>query len=281
MFERFTDRARRVLVVAQDAAREMGHQRITPEHILVALTEGHGIAAKAMAQCGVDRAAVRARVAALYESEPLAQKLDKIPFSSGAKRALEQSLRAALKLGHKYIGTEHLYLGVQREAEQRRETLDELLGVSAAAVNDRVMQIVADWVRPGASGRPAPPGDWECSPALQSAMNAATRAVGQDPVTTGHLLAAMVADTDSQAARALAVLGLSEEAVGGALTQVPLAGTSDATPSGASIAITTGGTTTLITDPEVVAALHRFNVDQLREIIKKAIGSAGSDQAAG
>jgi ATP-dependent Clp protease ATP-binding subunit ClpA len=271
MFERFTDRARRVIVLAQDTAREMGHQQIKPQHLLVALAEGEGVAAIAMAQSGVDRTALRDKVAQRFESKPSAKKLNKLPFSPEAKRAMEQSLRAALGFGHNYIGTEHLFLGVQREAEQRGETLDELLGVSAAAVHDRVLQLL-----PGT--RPAAP---MRSPALHAAMSAAARQAGGADMTTGHLLAAMIADTESQAAKALAALGVGTEAVTATLVQVPLAATSDATPSAQSIAITVGETTTLISDPDVAAALRQLNAHQLGEIIKKGIGPVSPDQAAG
>jgi len=271
MFERFTDRARRVIVLAQDTAREMGHQQIKPEHLLVALSEGEGPAANAMAQSGVDAKALRDKVARRFESRPSAKKLNKVPFSPEAKKAMELSLRSALELGHNYIGTEHLFFGVQREAERRSEPLDELLGVSASDVHDRALQIVGG-VRPVAAMR---------SPALHTAMSAASRQAGGAKMTTGHLLAAMTADPDSQAFKALAALGISAEAVIAALAQVPLGETSDATPSAHSISFTIGETTTFISDPEVVAALRRLNSDELRKVIKKAIGPFSPDQAAG
>ncbi len=271
MFERFTDRARRAIVLAQDAARDMGHQQIKPEHLLVALAEGEGIAANAMAQSGVDRAALRDKVAQRFEAKPTAKKLNKVPFSPEAKKAMEQSLRASLGLGHNYIGTEHLFFGVEREAEKRGETLDELLGVSTERVHERALQILTG-ARPAASMQ---------SPALHAAMTAAASQAGGAKMTTGHLLAAMIAGTDSQAAKALAGLGVSAEALTAALTAVPLAGTSDAIPSADSIAITVGDTTALISDPEVVTALRRLNAPQLREVIKKVIGPFSPDQATG
>jgi hypothetical protein len=91
----------------------------------------------------------------------------------------------------------------------------------------------------------------------------------------------MTADPDSQAFKALAALGISAEAVIAALAQVPLGETSDATPSVHSISFTIGETTTFISDPEVVAALRRLNSDELRKVIKKAIGPFSPDQAAG
>ncbi len=97
----------------------MGHQQIKPEHLLVALAEGEGVAANAMAETGVDRAALRGKVAQRFDSKPSSKKLNKVPFSPQAKTVMEQSLRAALGLGHNYIGTEHLFFGIEREAEQR------------------------------------------------------------------------------------------------------------------------------------------------------------------
>jgi ATP-dependent Clp protease ATP-binding subunit ClpA len=271
MFERFTDRARRVIVVAENTAREMGHQQIKPEHLLVALTESDGVAAKAMAEGGVDGAELRARVSARLESNPSAKKLNRVPFSPDAKKALEQSLRAALGLGHNYIGTEHLFLGVQRQAQRRGEKIDDLLGVCADDVHKRILQML-EGRRPVATMR---------SPALNAAMGNAARLAGQAPITTGHLLTAMIADTRSQVARALADLGVSADAVAAALGRVPVADTSDATPAEQGVTITVGGATTLISDPDVAAALRGLNADQLRDIMRRGIGPASPDQAVG
>jgi ATP-dependent Clp protease ATP-binding subunit ClpA len=268
MFDRFTDRARRAIVVAQDEAREMGHDQIRPEHLLIGLTEGDGVAAKAMAQSGVDGAAMRGRVAARAESKPSARELAKVPFSAEIKKAMELSLRAALGLGHKYIGTEHLFFGVQREAGERDELLDQLLGVSATDVHERIMEMLRD-VRPML--RDISLAGWMYSPALQSAMATARRQASGALVTTGHLLVAMAADADSQAARALAALGVKGEALPAALKRVPIEGTSDAPAPAQSVAITVGETTTFISDPDVAAALQDLNSDELRMVMRKAI----------
>src|SRR4029077_2797698 len=137
MFERFTPRARRVIVLAQDAARDMGHAQIKPEHLLVGLQQGEGMAASAMAHLGVEGPTLRQRVADLYPSNPGAKKINKVPFSTEGKECLEQSLRAALALGHSYIGTEHLFFGVQRQGESNARRRDELLGFSAAEIQRR------------------------------------------------------------------------------------------------------------------------------------------------
>ncbi len=111
-------------------------------------------------------------------------------------------------------------------------------------------------------------------------MSTAARQAGGAKITTGHLLAAMIADPDCQAAKTLAALGIGAQAVTTTLAQVPLAETSDASPDAQSISITVGGTTALITDPEVVAALRKLDSPQLREVIKKAVGPYVPDQTA-
>ena len=100
-------------------------------------------------------------------------------------------------------------------------------------------------------------------------------------MTTGHLLVAIAADTRSQGALALATLGVSAEAVTAAVLQVPVADTSDAIPAEQGVAIIIDGVTTLISDPEVATALRGLSGDQVRDIIKRGIGPASPDQAAG
>ena len=117
MFERFTDRARRVVVLAQDEARELNHNYIGTEHILLGLiSEGDGVAAKALESMGISLDAVRSEVVDIIGrgSQPPS---GHVPFTPRAKKVLEYSLREALQLGHKYIGTEHLLLGLIREGE--------------------------------------------------------------------------------------------------------------------------------------------------------------------
>ena len=220
MFERFTDRARRVIVVAQDAARDMGHAQIKPEHLLVGLQQGEGMAAKAITQAGVDGATLRERVAALYERLPSAKKIDKVPFSVEGKKCLEQSLRAALALGHNYIGTEHIFFGVQRQAEANDKSLDELLGVNASEISRRLTEMLA-----GATAGPA-----MRSPALGSALERARARLGQLPMTTGHVLDEMLADPESQVSHALSALGMDPHRVQAALDAVSLAERATQTP---------------------------------------------------
>jgi ATP-dependent Clp protease ATP-binding subunit ClpC len=117
MFERFTERARRVVVLAQEEARTLHHNYIGTEHILLALLhEGEGVAAKALKSLGISLVAVRQEVEELIGQgdELLA---GHIPFTPRAKKVLELSLRESLQLGHNYIGTEHILLGLIREGD--------------------------------------------------------------------------------------------------------------------------------------------------------------------
>ena len=117
MFERFTDRARRVVVLAQEEARMLDHNYIGTEHILLGLIhEGEGVAAKALESLGISLDAVRQRVEEIIGRGQQAPS-GHIPFTPRAKKVLELSLREALQLGHSYIGTEHILLGLIREGD--------------------------------------------------------------------------------------------------------------------------------------------------------------------
>ena len=117
MFERFTDRARRVVVLAQEEARMLNHNYIGTEHVLLGLIhEGEGVAAKALESMNISLEAVRSQVEEII-GQGQAAPTGHIPFTPRAKKVLELSLREALQLGHNYIGTEHILLGLIREGE--------------------------------------------------------------------------------------------------------------------------------------------------------------------
>ena len=117
MFERFTDRARRVIVLAQEEARALQHNYIGTEHILLGLIrEGEGVAAKALSLKGVDLDGTRKQIEEMIGKGAVSPE-GHIPFTPHAKQVLELSLREALQLGHSYIGTEHILLGLIREGE--------------------------------------------------------------------------------------------------------------------------------------------------------------------
>ena len=118
MFERFTDRARRVVVLAQEEARMLNHDYIGTEHLLLGLIhEGKGVAAKALDGMGITEEAVRQQVEEIVGRGQQASRSGHIPFTARAKKVLKLSLREALQLGHPYIGTEHILLGLIREGE--------------------------------------------------------------------------------------------------------------------------------------------------------------------
>jgi ATP-dependent Clp protease ATP-binding subunit ClpC len=143
VFERFTDRARKVLVFAQEEAGRLDHDFIGTEHILLGLLrEGEGVAAKALASLDVRLEAVRQKVSETVGrgSSPAP---GSPPFTPRSKKVLELSLKEAIQLGHKYIGTEHLLLGLVREGEGVAAQVLISLGAGLGLVRERVMEILA------------------------------------------------------------------------------------------------------------------------------------------
>lgn len=145
MFERFTDRARRVVVLAQEEARMLNHNYIGTEHILLGLIhEGEGVAAKALESLGISLEAVRAQVEEIIGQGQQAPS-GHIPFTPRAKKVLELSLREALQLGHNYIGTEHILLGLIREGEGVAAQVLVKLGADLNRVRQQVIQLLSGY----------------------------------------------------------------------------------------------------------------------------------------
>ncbi len=143
MFERFTDRARRVVVLAQEEARMLNHNYIGTEHILLGLIhEGEGIAAKTMESLNISLDAVRQQVQDII-GEGQQAPVGHIPFTPRAKKVLELSLREALQLGHNYIGTEHILLGLIREGEGVAAQVLTKLGADLNRVRQQVIQLIS------------------------------------------------------------------------------------------------------------------------------------------
>ncbi len=153
MFERFTDRARRVVVLAQDEARGLKHNYIGTEHLLLGLiSEGEGVAAKALETMGIKGEAVRASVIEIIgEGEKPVE--GHIPFTPRAKRVFELRLREALQLGHNYIGTEHLLLGLLKEGEGVAAQVLTKQGADLAQVRQTVIQMLSGYQRGDDEGR--------------------------------------------------------------------------------------------------------------------------------
>ena len=145
MFERFTDRARRVVVLAQEEARLLNHNYIGTEHILLGLIhEGEGVAAKALESLGISLDAVREQVQDIIGQGQQAPS-GHIPFTPRAKKVLELSLREALQLGHNYIGTEHILLGLIREGEGVAAQVLVKLGADLNKVRQQVIQLLSGY----------------------------------------------------------------------------------------------------------------------------------------
>jgi len=154
LFERFTDRARRVLVLAQEEARLLNHNFIGTEHILLGLIhEGEGVAAKALESLGISLEAVREKVEETIGPAGTAT-TGSPPFTPRAKKVLELSLREALQLGHNYIGTEHMLLGLVREGEGVAATVLVNLGADLSRVRQQVIQLLSGYAG-GKEGAPS------------------------------------------------------------------------------------------------------------------------------
>jgi ATP-dependent Clp protease ATP-binding subunit ClpA len=261
MFERFTSKARRAIIISEEEARNLNDSFIRPEHVLLGLMQGDGLAAKALGQLGVSLEEARAKVASGAARAKTGTRGSKVPFSPQAKRALEMSLREALRLGHNYIGTEHLALGVLLVADDG--TVMHVLGVGADEVRRRVLEVV-----PSGSTPESPR-----SPAVIGTMWRARELARSEPMTTGQLLLAILGDQASQAAKALGKLGVNRESLQAQLVQIPIGETSDAPPRPRAIEIKLGELTTTIDDPDLVAVLGELSTEQIRAALRDAFGT--------
>jgi ATP-dependent Clp protease ATP-binding subunit ClpC len=154
MFERFSDPARRVVVLAQEEARELDHQRVGTEHMLLGLLgEADSLAGRALGSLGIEPVTVRQQVMeGVGRGDSPSPR--RIPFSARAKKVLELSLREALALDHEYIGTEHILLGIVREGEGLAAKILVGLGVDLSNLRARVLELLAAEEAKPARGRP-------------------------------------------------------------------------------------------------------------------------------
>jgi len=152
MFERFTDRARRVVVCAQEEARALDHDYIGTEHILLGLVrEGGGVAVKALESLGISLETVRQRVEEIIgrgQHTPSGH----IPFTPRAKKVMELSLRESRQLGHNYIGTEHILLGLISEGDGVAAQVLTSLGAEHDRVKEQATQLLAEYQRRKSAG---------------------------------------------------------------------------------------------------------------------------------
>jgi len=193
MFERFTDRARRVVVLAQDEARTLHHNYIGTEHILLGLIhEGQGVAAKTLESLGISLEAVRQQVEEIIGQGQGPQQ-GHIPFTPRAKKVLELSLREAQQLDHNYIGTEHILLGLIREGQGVAALVLVKLGADLNRVRQQVIQLLhghqgqepaSSGTAPGEPQHGQGPSDVPARvEALESRLSAIEQRVGTGPAT--------------------------------------------------------------------------------------------------
>jgi ATP-dependent Clp protease ATP-binding subunit ClpC len=224
MFERFTDKARHAIVLAQDEAREFKHDHIGTEHVLLGLMhEGQGVAAVAMRGLGFDLEVCRADIAAIIGIGPGAPN-GHIPFTPAAKKILERSLREALGLGHNYIGTEHLMLGLLHDEVTvtvlaRHDITTDMV---RAAVHNSLRTAIDDRSRSTPTPRRTAGAD--------AILAAAQELAGSAPMGSQHLLVAMSMMDDSLAAGALAALGIERDALADTIASLDVEATTDITP---------------------------------------------------
>jgi len=245
MFERFTNRARHVVVNAQEQARELKHNYIGTEHILLGLlSEPGSLAFRVLENFGMSLDGAREEVRAIIGTGK-AKESGHIPFTPRAKKTLELALREALQLHHNYIGTEHILLGVVREGEGvgavvlrhhadltaiRMAVLDLVPAGKAEATRGR------RWLRrraaadPMEASEPVEQTELRTTPAADTSLSEASRLAGSQPVGSHHLLLAALGDPDTAAARALAALGVDLDQAKEALRGVDVTGTSDEPP---------------------------------------------------
>ena len=248
MFERFTGKARRVVVLSQESARNLQHNYIGTEHLLLGLLSvPDSIAARALARIGLTQQdAEQAILRKIGRGKRMPS--GHIPFTPRAKKILELALREALQFGHNYIGTEHLLLGILSEghgvaAQILAAQAGDLVQVRMAVLDLLPLAAPRDtvpWpVRTGSgepdapegpdAGRPAPD-EVRATPAAQLGLGQAVRLAGEQPVGSHHLVLAALNDPASAAARALAGLGVDLEQARQALQAAEVAGSSDERP---------------------------------------------------
>ena len=259
MFERFTNRARRVVVLAQEEARLLKHNYIGTEHLLLALVhEGQGLGARALAEFEMPLDQLREDVTKRVGTGSSAPS-GHIPFTPRAKKVLELSLREALALHHTYIGTEHILLGLLREGDGvaaqilkaragdllkvRMAVIDQLPATTAVAgrrwLRRQVRTAGGEFdpgnvqMRYGGAGESATaePEEVHTTPAADASLTEAQRLARGRPVGSHHLLAAALADANTAAARVLAGLGVDLSRAREALRQAEVVGTSDEEPA--------------------------------------------------
>jgi ATP-dependent Clp protease ATP-binding subunit ClpA len=285
MFERFTNRARHVVVLAQEEARQLKHNYIGTEHILLGLLgEPEGYAGRVLTSFGITRDGAREEVRAMVGGGKAAPS-GHIPFTPRAKKTLELALREALQLHHNYIGTEHILLGLIREGDGvaaqlmkqhadllaiRTAVLDTVPAGKSEAARGRRWRIATmagpvgllrrrSAVDPLEAEDPVEQTELRTTPAADTSLTEAARLAGAQPVGSHHLLLAALTDDNTAAAKALAALGVNLDQAKEALRSADVTGTSDEQPEDAGrrqmlIHLTDDKLTIEASDPAIIEA---------------------------
>ncbi|HET9561073.1 MAG TPA: Clp protease N-terminal domain-containing protein, partial [Propionibacteriaceae bacterium] len=245
MFERFSGQARHVVVSAQEEARELDHNYIGTEHLLLGLLTSDSLASASLNALGYTRDDVQAKVVATV-GRGKASPGGHIPFTPRAKKVLELSLREALQLKHNYIGTEHILLGLLREGE----------GMAAQILADKHP---LDRIRGEVLTRIESPAPREVhgagrTPAAHEVLALAAELAGEGPVGSHHILEAILQQPDSAAAKVLGDAGIDLDQLAAKLDQVSIEDTADDTPQQAAarqleLSVTDETVTVVLCDP--------------------------------
>jgi len=283
MFERFTNRARHVIVLSQEEARRLQHNYIGTEHILLGLLgEPEGVAGQVLDGLGMSLEGAREQVKTII-GVGTSSVGGHIPFTPRAKKVLELALREALQLRHDYIGTEHILLGLIREGDGVGvQILNQDLGdlnavrmavIDALPVGTSEVSRARRWLHRrsatdlGETPEAGEQAEFRTTPAADTSLSEAARLAGSRPVGSHHLLLAALADPDTAAARALAALGVDLDQAKEALRTADVTGTSDEQPEEAGrrqmlIRVTDERLTIEATDP-IIVKLGRAALDAL------------------
>ncbi|HKA02952.1 MAG TPA: Clp protease N-terminal domain-containing protein, partial [Acidimicrobiales bacterium] len=224
MFERFTSRARHTVVLAQEEARRLQHNYIGTEHVLLGLLgEPDSVAGRALTRLGIGLEATRTAVEQIVGPSSGQSPEGHIPFTPRAKKVLELSLREALQLGHNYIGTEHILLGLVREGEGVAAQVLVQRGASLDRVRETVMQELGRVTATAQGDRS------RRTPAADEVLDAAQAISGMAPMGSHHLLEALSRSPDSLAGRVLASLGVDPDALSAKIDEIGIDDTTDET----------------------------------------------------
>jgi ATP-dependent Clp protease ATP-binding subunit ClpC len=279
MFERFTDRARQAVVVAQEEARLLDHNYIGTEHVLLGLlAQPESIAGRVLTQLGITLLATRADVEALVgrgEHTPSGH----IPFTPRSKKVLELSLREALGFGHNYIGTEHILLGLVREGSGVAMQVLEARGATGSNIRTLVDAALTQSEATTAAAGAVIAVDERRTVGADAVIAVARQLAGSGSMGSHHLLEAMALVDDSLAASALAALGVAPDALAAKIDELGTAGTTDVSAEEVGVQ----HMELRVTDDEVTIVLRDDTSRQLGQALREVAGDsiAGTGGSAG